>query len=1642
MKNNFMGFLKSRTFITIAATAAVLAIAVVAAARLGLFAGKTPAEVFKPQKDTTMYTPASLNITAVESDSLGVSPTSAFKLKFSGPADENSLEQALSVKPEQTFKLKKVNNSEYDLVFDQPLETDSIYQFILSDKNTGEKKSWAFQTKKSLNVLRTLPRDKAVQVPVNSGIEITFNCEGIQKPEDYFEITPSVKGRFEQHSKTLVFVPESLDKNTIYTVKIKKGVGINGSNEKLSNDYSFTFQTEIAENIKNTTYFSFSQNLFTVSPKSVPALQIYAEDSLIDKEVSVQLFNYPDTDSFITDLKASVKTPYWALSNDNDVVYDESKLVKASSVKARIVSNQDNFWNNNFLLLPESLPDGYYLVKVDIEGKYYYAQFQVNAAAVYLMVTQNKALAWVNDSLTGTPLKNAEVTINDANSSKTDETGMAVLKNEIQESSDTSYLYFTIKPEHMLPYVAQVSSNSPYFYNSRYYYGSNINTVDNYWSYMYLDKSIYLPSDTINVWGILKPRNSKSSETEAKLELIRYDYSGYDENVSVLSSKKVKISSNGTFSGSLNLANYNPGGYNIRLVMGDQTVIMQQYLQVIEYTKPAYKIDITSNHNFMYAWEENNFKINAAFFEGTPASGIKLDYNCYVGGGFNKEGQLTSDETGSSTLSIVPDSGEKGWRPTSMNLRVSNSEAEEQQVNAYSNVLVFPKDTMIEVNSSMDGQSVKAEILTSMIDLTKLGDSKANYYSQDEYRGAPVNMSVTATLYESHYEKIVTGTYYDYINKVTREKYNYEEVKNVINKYTFTTVDGKHEINFTADKDKWYYLEISCKDSAGRSITETEYLNTWNYYNMYNQDKYTIETGYNKYKLNEKVNLNVNYNGETAPSSNRYLYVRLMNGILDFSVVNDPSYSFVYDKSLIPNMYVKAVCFDGIRLHDIGMQQYIYDSNEKKLDISVTADKESYKPGDTVNLSFSVKGPDGKPCSSEINISVVDEALFSLWQQNVDILSGLYSPAVSSGLMSEYITTDKDENSGNGMAEGGEGGDAYTRSDFKDSALFTSVTSGSNGKAEASFKLPDNLTSWRVTYQAVTDKLEAGSGKINVSSKLPFFVDTIFNKVYITGDTPSIIVRAYGTELDSNAQVSYKVYLDNGTATKEYSAVGKAAANTEIALDSLTAGSYTIRVDGTSGKLVDSMKESFKVSDSLLETSKTDYITLSDTTSLTSNTKGLTSLIFYGEESSLLYNELYSLYWSWGQRLDQKLAVKVSGELLQKYFGEEIDTSADFDISKYQTDDGGFALLTYDSSNPALSAEVCSLAADSVDNAALALYFRRILENESSPAEDIAYAYWGLASLHEPVLLDIRNLLEDEGLTIKQRLTLGMALAEVGDYQGARDIYDSAMKKAGTVNDTLAWIDTGTRDESIDATSLCSLIALKTNAPEKLKLFKYIKNNSTSELLVNMQRMMFVKNIIKNAGLNNSFTYEIDGVKKNVELKNGSYYRLTVTPDMLGRLKFSSVNGKVLAAVSYTAPVSEAYTSKDSPISIKREYSINNTVTTAFKRSDLIKVTITPSFSELSPDGYYEITDILPAGFRYVRNDHYTADDYCYPDEVTGQKIVFGYYYNKNGKNTKSITYYCRAATPGTYTADNAAIRHSSSNITGFADRTGVTISN
>ena len=182
------------------------------------------------------------------------------------------------------------------------------------------------------------------------------------------------------------------------------------------------------------------------------------------------------------------------------------------------------------------------------------------------------------------------------------------------------------------------------------------------------------------------------------------------------------------------------------------------------------------------------------------------------------------------------------------------------------------------------------------------------------------------------------------------------------------------------------------------------------------------------------------------------------------------------------------------------------------------------------------------------------------------------------------------------------------------------------------------------------------------------------------------------------------------------------------------------------------------------------------------------------------------------------------------------------------------ALLSYDSSNPEVTAKIASLSKDLpangllslFDNTAMKWYFYKTLDNIQVTSEDAAASLWGLAALNEPVLIDIMNLLQsdDVNIGIKEKLYLGIGLAELGSLDEAQKIYDDIIKQYSVSNSPYVYIDSKTtRDDTIELTSLCSVLAIRINAPEKAGMFKYMQDNSTETILSNIEKLIYLINI-------------------------------------------------------------------------------------------------------------------------------------------------------------------------------------------------------
>ena len=92
----------------------------------------------------------------------------------------------------------------------------------------------------------------------------------------------------------------------------------------------------------------------------------------------------------------------------------------------------------------------------------------------------------------------------------------------------------------------------------------------------------------------------------------------------------------------------------------------------------------------------------------------------------------------------------------------------------------------------------------------------------------------------------------------------------------------------------------------------------------------------------------------------------------------------------------------------------------------------------------------------------------------------------------------------------------YTRGEFADTAYFDKVSTGKNGIAKISFKLPDNVTTYRITAQSANEDLYIGTNKNIITSKLDFFVqsttprglkdtdDVVLNATAVTKDIKNV----------------------------------------------------------------------------------------------------------------------------------------------------------------------------------------------------------------------------------------------------------------------------------------------------------------------------------------------------------------------------------------------------------------------------------------------------------------------------------------------------------------------------------------------------------
>jgi len=535
---------------------------------------------------------SAFELSAEASDLAGISPESFFILKSSKSLSAFQVKKIVKFDPETDFDVEQLSTKRFRLKPKSPLNQNQVYAVTIQEGAADRDYSWAFQVKAPFSVLQTHPRNQATYVPVNSGIEITFNREGLLEPEKYFEISPKVEGRFETHGDTLVFIPKGLQPRSIYQATVKSGLKIRGSNDQLTGDFSFAFETADTA-YYNYSSFDFNNDFLEFIPGKKPVLELYYYN--IDlKNAEASIYKFDGLEEFMDSYRSSRSWDLaWASFYRQE--FSSSSVLKNSQKIASFKPAPIKVGYQDVIELPDQLPNGYYLVELSAQGKKRQAWLQITPIAHYFSVTENKSLVWVQDFQKSSAISNVSVDYYDdrkdqSNLGSTNAQGLIQfdtpqrLKAEIQDAYAPQF--FVLKASQMPEVAVKVADRWGY---------RGVGAADDFWKYLATDRYTYKMNDEVKFWGVVKGRSQDIRGQQVTVGIYKPDYfygwyrgnSGMlsDENKPLVSTASM-ISAFDTISGKLSFKGLTPGTYSI-IVSKDDKIVINTPVVVLTYTKPA-----------------------------------------------------------------------------------------------------------------------------------------------------------------------------------------------------------------------------------------------------------------------------------------------------------------------------------------------------------------------------------------------------------------------------------------------------------------------------------------------------------------------------------------------------------------------------------------------------------------------------------------------------------------------------------------------------------------------------------------------------------------------------------------------------------------------------------------------------------------------------------------------------------------------------------------------------------------------------------------------------------------------------------------------------------------------------------------------
>ena len=684
----------------------------------------------------------------------------------------------------------------------------------------------------------------------------------------------------------------------------------------------------------------------------------------------------------------------------------------------------------------------------------------VTDLALVTKTTRDRVLAFTTDLRTGKPVAGASVVLyrgrDDIARGVSDARGIADLRHRNEPGSDE---------------VTPIARRGDSFSFMRLYLYDDGERRKQYRVFSYTDRPVYRPGHRVSFKGVARRLQGYSysvpSPRTVAVRVTDYQDTEIFEGTAAMNER-------GSFAGEFELPKRAASGpYTLSTkIDGEEHT---HNFAVAAYRKPEWRVDVTTEKKSYIRGERVPVTVEAKYYYGSPVVDGKVTYVVYrspywrwwgdeedadfyasdeeseggSGGEIVVDGEATTDGDGQARFEF----------PTSLAPADDASMDYEYSIEAY----------VTDASERQVNGSGKARVVRGDITVTA---------EPERYLIAPRESTTVVARARDLDEKPVAGL--TLTATTVRQTWVNAKLQETVLATSTVTTDAKGEtrIPVVAADAGSVVVRLTGTDRRGNRIVHEANI----YVSRYGGDDgipvktdLAVTTDRKMYRAGQTAQVLVT----TDKPGTVALVAIEAESVMDYRLVpligKSTIVRFPIRAEYEPNVYVSA-CFVRSKEFFQSSERINVNVEAHKLNVSVTSDREVYRPRDSAKFEIRTTDHRGRPVAAELSFGVVDEAVYAIREEPSRGMWETFYPRRRNEVRTDYSfpqiylgDADKD------------GPGETVRKDFPDTAYWNPfLTTDAAGRATVTVPLKDSLTSWRATAVAHTPRTEVGKTVHNI----------------------------------------------------------------------------------------------------------------------------------------------------------------------------------------------------------------------------------------------------------------------------------------------------------------------------------------------------------------------------------------------------------------------------------------------------------------------------------------------------------------------------------------------------------------------------------